>query len=399
MKIRNIILRRTYDSRSRETLEAEFHPVNLPKIFAAVPSGKSRGKREAMVFPFQKAKFAFLRHLAAKLTGKNFKSVAEFDEILLRTDRTENKNILGGNLTLALSLAFAKALAMSRSRALWQLLNREFFEPGDLRKRPLIFANFINGGLHADNNLDLQEFQVIVKPQKSLFSTTNQLAELFFRLGAHLKKNSGSSALAVGDEAGFSANFPKNFSALALLEKLIPSRALMGIDAAASNFYRQGHYLFERKTLSRPRLLRVYESYFKNFKKLLAIEDPFSEDDPAGFLNLRDKAKKDKWIIGDDLTTTNPRNIEHCAAAGLINAVVIKPNQIGTLTETAAAIRTAKRFKLKTVISHRSGEVEENFIIHVARASGADAVKIGAPARERIYKYNELIRIYDKNGF
>jgi enolase len=167
----------------------------------------------------------------------------------------------------------------------------------------------------------------------------------------------------------------------------------LGIDVAANSFYRDGRYVFEGKKTSTDDLVRCYVCYFKKSKLMWSVEDPFAENDFGGFALLKNKLNTG-WIVGDDLTVTNPFLIKRFSSEGLINAVIIKPNQIGTMSEACDAIRVAKQHKLKCIVSHRSGETEDTFIIHLAKASSADGVKIGAPTRERMVKFNELIRLY-----
>jgi enolase len=194
-------------------------------------------------------------------------------------------------------------------------------------------------------------------------------------------------------------DFSNNYEPLKILEKLIFKRRLrkefsLGLDIAASSFFKNEKYAFEGKTLKGEQLMRIYLSYFLSLKSLISLEDPFAEKEPVEFYKLREMVPQ-KWIVGDDLTVTNPRLVEKYAQEKVINAVIIKPVQNGTVSGTCQAIQTARNQKLKTIVSHRSGETEDVFILHLAKACSADGVKIGAPCRERIYKFNELVRLYD----
>ncbi len=398
MKIKNIVPREIFDSRGEPTLEIELIAENKFSFRAQIPSGKSRGKNEAAVFSFKQAKKS-VQKIKKFLQNKNFSSIHQLDKYLIKQDNTDNKKNLGGNVMLGISIAFARALAHRQKQELWQVLQSEFFKKEKRRvKTPLIFSNLINGGTHAENNLDFQEYLVIVKPSLSLIKDVEQLIAFYKKLGLRLKKQFKLSKLILGDEGGYSLNFKNSFEPLLILKSLIKKSRLtkkfkLGLDAAASNFYKNKKYLFGKKTLSTQELLKIYGQELKKNRLFHSIEDPFFENDYAGFKALTAELKG-KLIIGDDLTTTNPLTIEKCAKQKLINAVIIKPNQIGTVFETCQAINMAHKNKLKCVISHRSGETEDNFIIHFARASNAYGVKIGAPARERLLKFDELLKIY-----
>lgn len=404
MKIKNITVREIFNSRGETTIEVCLENEKKIKFFSEIPGGKSRGSNEAIVFSYARVKKVLERGLVAWLKKNNFNSIKQFDSFLLKQDNTKNKGKLGGNLTLGLSLAFSRALAFERKQEIWQMLQAEFFPSSKLKankiqRPPLIFSNLINGGAHSNNNLDIQEYLVVVKAQRPLADSIRRLIDFYQLLGQVLRKKYKTHNLPLGDEGGYDLNFQNNLEPLLLLGKLIKKHRLgqdfnLAIDAAASTFYQNSHYFFENKKISRQQLQQVYLDYFKKAKGLLSIEDPFYEKDFAGFQELK-KAIGEKWIVGDDVTATSPSLIEKGATEKLINAVIIKPNQIGTVTETCQAIETARRHKIKIIVSHRSGETEDNFIIHLAKASAAEAVKIGAPVHERILKFNELIRLYE----
>jgi len=398
MKIKDATLREIFDSRGEPTIGVCLANPQGREFCAQVPSGKSRGKCEAAVFPPGKCT-RILNKIRGVIKKKNFGSVSAFDRFLIALDGTPDKSRLGGNLMLGLSMAFARAFAERKHGELWQFLNKEFFRPEDTRRKPLIFSNLINGGLHAKNNLDFQEYLVIAETVGSYEKTVEDLIRLYENLGAFLAKRVRGGLMPIGDEGGYAVNFRDNFEPLRVLEFLISKMKLknfhLGIDVAASSFYKSSDYRLGREKIRTDDLVALYARRFFAADNFLSIEDPFAESDIYGFKSLTEKARSlSKWVVGDDLTVTNPALIESAAESQEINAVIIKPNQIGTVTETCEAIRTAKEHKLKVIVSHRSGEVEDNFIIHLARACGADGLKIGAPARERIAKFNELLRIY-----
>jgi enolase len=399
MKIKNLSVQQIFDSRGEPTIEVGVLDGKNRWFFAQVPSGKSRGKNEAKVLNFRNAERVLKKQVKKAIIEKNYNSIRALDNSLLRLDPTKNKSRIGGNLTLGISVAFSRMLAAEKRKEIWQILRSEFFSNAkSLNKKPLIFSNLINGGLHANNNLNIQEYMVMARSAPSVAAAVKKLIDFYHNLGIFLKKERVARNIPIGDEGGYAINFKNNFEPIAILEKLIykyrlQKKFLIGLDAAATNFYKGKKYLFDRKRFSAEHLADEYVRYFKNSKLLFSIEDPFAENDLKGFSLLRKKLPK-ALIIGDDLTTTNPAEIKRNASQNLINAVIIKPNQIGTVSETCEAIKIAKKYDLKTIISHRSGETEDNFIIHLARASSAYGVKIGAPARERLLKFDELTRIY-----
>lgn len=399
MKLRDMAVRKIFDSRGEPTIAVDLIDGGGSRFTAEVPSGKSRGKREAAVFGYEKAREVVSRTIRGRITDWDFATVRDLDNFLIKLDGTERKEKLGGDVTLGISVAFARALAFRGGRELWELLNGEFFEGKDGKERPAIFSNLINGGVHAGNNLAIQEYLAILKPAASFEESVETLLRLYEKVGTFLAGERKDRNLPIGDEGGYAVDFQNNFEPVAVLEERIRDLELgavcsIGLDAAASSFYKDGAYQFEGKALSTEELAEVYAGHFEKSERLTYIEDPFSEEDRDGFRQLREKAGS-ALIVGDDLTTTNPASIAECARDGLINAVIIKPNQIGTVSEACEAMRSAKKNGLRYIVSHRSGETADSFIIHLAKAGGAYGVKIGAPVRERMPKFNELIRIYD----
>ena len=400
MRFEDIKIHEIFDSRGESTLEVEVLDEKLNSFSAQIPSGKSRGKREAAVLTFVEAKKVVDLLLKKELVHKNFSSIKDLDNFLIALDGTENKDKLGGNLMLGVSIAFARGLAHKESKELWQVLKDEFWGGLISEKRPLIFSNLINGGAHAGNNLDIQEYMVVVNPKDQEYVDTVKILINFYKeLGKFLQTKYKLDKLIIGDEGGYAINFGSNFEPIKIMQNLIESAGLkdsfsLALDVAASNFYKDGKYNFGGHEISSTKLNQVMLDYLINSSLLMSVEDPFSEVDFDAFRDFNAKCP-DKWVVGDDLTVTNPELIEKFSKEKLVSAVIIKPNQIGTVSESCRAIRVAQENGLKTIVSHRSGETEDVFIIHLAKAGNVDAVKIGAPVRERIVKFDELIRLYD----
>lgn len=396
MRISDIIVRNIFDSRGEPTIEIGVRCGERTHT-AQIPSGKSRGTREASVFaPAEAAVSA--RLVRELMCVRSFSSIAEIDAFLSSYDGTPAKTVIGGNVALGISIAAARALAAERKEEIWELIRKEYFASMKKDAPPLIFSNFINGGAHANNTLDIQEYLVIARTSASMRETIEKLISLYRKTGDYLKHARGLKGIPIGDEGGYSLDFEDNFKPLSLLDARIREHGLggiwfLGIDAAASHFGGKGSYVFEGKQMERKALAERYERYASELGNLMSFEDPFGEDDAEGFSLMR-RALPDRWIVGDDLTTTDAGAIRKHTEGGAINAVIIKPNQIGTVTESCKAILAAQSCGAKTIISHRSGETDDTFIIQLAKAAGADGVKIGAPVKERLTKFNELMRLY-----
>lgn len=400
MIIRSIRIRQIFDSRGEPTIEVELLDEKGEWFRASVPSGKSRGSREAAVFDLEEARVAE-RYLSDVLIGKKFDSVRALDEKMKNADGTPAKSKIGGNVMLGVSIAGSRILAEEANLPLWELLRREFFgNVSEPSHPPLIFSNLINGGAHAKNNLDIQEYMIVVRTKGSYEESISKLISLYRHLGEGLSRvHMEGMRVPLGDEGGYAVNFKDNFAPIAILEKYAEERNRenifsIGIDVAASSFFREGRYTFEGIPRRGKDLLEKYISYFKQSKLLCTIEDPFAESEPEMFGKLLD-AVETKWVVGDDLTVTTPFSIEEYAKKKKINAVIIKPNQIGTVSEACDAMNSARENGIKTIVSHRSGETEDIFIIELAKAGSADGVKIGAPTKERMIKFNELIRLFE----
>lgn len=397
MKIKEVGVREIFDSRGEPTIE--FYLVSgVGRRFAAqIPSGKSRGTREAAVLPFAEARTATRDILRKRISRKTFGSLKTFDSFLIGLDGTPNKQRLGGNVMLGASIAFARALAHGRKRELWETLAVEFKDLGPHNRPPYIFSNLINGGAHARNNLDIQEYLVIARPQRPLAETVRILVSFYRLLETFLQTTKRLARVPIGDEGGFAADFANNEEPLRILAGLIKKEKLtrefsLGLDCAATSFHSAQGYKFDGMLRSPAELLTIYRGYRSRIPLLASFEDPFAENDGEHFGALK-RAEPRALVIADDLTVTDPALIER--ERNRISGVIIKPNQIGTLSETMEAIRTTHRRGLRSIVSHRSGETGDPFLVHVAKAGGAYGVKIGAPARERLSKFNELIRLYD----
>ena len=400
MKIQNIDLHIIPDSRGEDTLE-----VNMTsggnRVTASVPSGKSKGKNEAFGLEPGKAleKFAGIK---SQLLEKDFSSLEEFDNFLISLDGTPKKENLGGNLTLVLSLGFTKLLAKTEGLELYEEIAKISGPPagGKAEKLPLCFFNLIEGGVHAKDSLPFQEYLYIPEtnsPKESLeevMLVIKELGEKIHRQYEHLRQ---------GDEGGYTIPSNDPMQGLEVLQGAsqgVPLRtqgdALYSLDVAASTFYHDGLYLVGDKTMTRDQLLSYYQSLATGYR-LLSLEDPFSEDDLEGFVNLTRELGEKVWIVGDDITTTNPESIKIAHEKNAINAVIIKPNQIGSVTETIEAANLAKSFGWKIIVSHRSGETKDTFIADLAVGLGADGLKSGCPLQqERLVKYQRLIEIEEK---
>jgi enolase len=400
MILEDIKIHEIFDSRGESTLEVEVLDEKLNSFSAQIPSGKSRGKKEAVVLSFLEAKKVVDLVLKKELVHKKFNSIKDLDNFMMGLDGTPNKQNLGGNLMLGVSIAFARAVAHKENKELWQVLRQEFWGGLISEKKPLIFSNLINGGAHAGNNLDIQEYIVVVNSKDQDYTASiKSLIDLYKELGKSLQSKYKLDKLIIGDEGGYAINFESNFEPIKIMQDMIISGGLkdifsLALDVAASNFYKDGKYNFGGNEISSEKLDQILLDYLVRSNLLMSIEDPFDEEDLKGFKDFNDKCP-DKWIVGDDLTVTSPELIEKFSKEGLISGVIIKPNQIGTVSESCQAIRVAQENGLKTIVSHRSGETEDVFIIHLAKAGDVDAVKIGAPVRERIMKFDELIRLYN----
>ncbi len=399
MRIKDFGINEIFDSRGNSTIEVGIAVGNGLAFYSSLPAGKSRGSEEAAVLPFAAASSAANRKRLGAITNRDFKTQRSFDEFLIALDGTKNKRKLGGNVMLGLSMSFARGLAAEKREEVWEFLQEEFFgaSGGAAVWEPVIFSNLVNGGEHAANNLDIQEYMVLAGTKGGVKSAVKKLIAFYGALGERLSSLKRAANIAVGDEGGYSLDFKNNLEPLAILADLIREKKFsgsfrLGMDAAANGFFSDGKYRFDGKTVTTGNLAAIYERYFKKIPALYSIEDPFAERDVSGF-SLLSETLQDKIVVGDDLTVTNRELIGKYAGEGIIGGVIVKPNQAGTVTEAAEALREARDRGIKAIVSHRSGETDDVFIIHLAKAARAYGIKIGAPVRERIFKFNELLRI------
>lgn len=401
MKIHDIVGKIIQDSRGAETLEATMFWDNNGQIMSAsasAPSGKSTGVHEAFVFEPSKA-LAMLESIKQDVLAKDFASQKEFDDFLIALDGTENKERLGGNLILVLSLAFARIKAREEGKELFRYIRdiSGLEIVGNRMVRYPIF-NVINGGAHANNKLDFQEFQVI--PMVEGFAEALRVGKEYYeKLGEAIRQKFGAENVSLGDEAGYSAPFESNEEAIALMKSVIVANNFqlrVGLDAAASGFFEDGGYMVEGGRVSSQELLGMYHDLIFRYD-ILSLEDPFEQEAFGDFKMLYQRLNQgnlDTMLITDDLTTTNPKRFEHAIREQVGNTILIKLNQIGSLSETLRVVRMAYSNNWKVIVSHRSGETMDDFIADLAVAVGAWGLKSGAPGKpERLVKYERVIAI------
>lgn len=409
--IREIRAREILDSRGNPTVEVEIELEDGTRARAAVPSGASTGKFEALELRdgdpkrydgkgVLKAVDNVHKVIAPALVGTDACDQRALDEKMLELDGTPNKSRLGANAILGVSLAAARAAAQSQDVPLYRHLMDLIGETTP--RLPIPLMNVLNGGVHADNSLDIQEFMIVPIGAKNFQEALRMGAETFHALQALLKKRGLSAA--VGDEGGFAPQLPESEEGLrALMEAIeragyVPGEEIaLALDVAASELFveEQGVYHLEGKTLTAEALIALYEEWLERYP-LISIEDGLAEEDWDGWQKLTERLSGRVQLVGDDLFVTNPERLQRGIDRGIANAILIKPNQIGTLTETLETIRLAKGAKYRTIISHRSGETEDPFIADLAVGTAAGQIKTGSLSRgERTAKYNQLLRLED----
>jgi len=414
-KIHSIKTREILDSRGNPTVEVDLE-TNLGIFRASVPSGASRGKYEAVELRDGGKRYHGMGVLKAvnnvnkiitpKLKGKDVTRQKEIDELLIKLDGTENKSKLGANAILAVSMAVCRAGAKAQNFSLWKHISK-LAEVRHLPILPRPSVLMIEGGAHAGNELDFQEF--MISPQQKTFSRNLQIAsEIYHQLKEIIKQKYIDLGINVGDEGGFAPPVRVPEEALNLILEAAKNLGYQNkikiiLDVAASQFYAKGTYKTRIGAFSREGLLKYYSDLIQKYP-ILALEDPFAEDDFEGWellmLNINKRINKRNsklLIIGDDLLATNHKRIKLAEEKKACNAVIIKMNQIGTITETIEAAKLAKSYGWKIIVSHRSGETCDDFVADLAVGIGADFIKTGAPARgERVAKYNRLLRIEEE---
>ncbi|MBQ2389945.1 MAG: phosphopyruvate hydratase, partial [Clostridia bacterium] len=408
--IKKVKARQIFDSRSNPTVEAEVILENDISTLGAVPSGASTGSHEAIELRdggndyngkgVLKAVENVNSTINGILCGKDAESIAQIDQLMIEADGTKNKSKLGANATLAVSIACAKAAARANNQPLYK-----FIGGNDAVTLPVPMMNILNGGAHADNNIDIQEFMIMPFGAKSFAQAMKMGTEIY----ASLKKilhNKGLST-AVGDEGGFAPNLASDEQALDLLTEAIISAGYkpgedikIALDAAASEWYKSGEYIQpkSRKKMTSDELICYFEKLVDKYP-IFSIEDPLAEDDFDGFRKITEKLGNKVQIVGDDLFVTNSERLQKGIEEKAANAILIKPNQIGTISETISTVKLAQSNNYNTIMSHRSGETEDSTIADLAVALNCGQIKTGAPARsDRVAKYNQLLRIEEELG-
>ncbi len=402
-KIENIRSQKILDSRGNWTLETKVTLDDGSVGVQPVPSGASVGENEAVYIDVEKASDFVSTSINDVLIGKDPSDQKNIDEILIKMDGTPNKSRLGANSIISVSMACAKAAAVSSGLELYQYLSLLFSGKqklnGDL-KFPTPIFNIINGGEHAKNKLSFQEFMVI----PALNTPYNKALQMGVNVYKDLKKIliKEDFETGVGDEGGYE---PKGLSARTALDFLEQAASVQyepgndiffGLDIAAGSFYENGKYCIDEENLnlSSDQVIKYYEDLFMHYK-IIYLEDPMFERDEFGWTKFYKQNSNNYMIVADDLVVTNPKILERISKEKMANAVIVKPNQIGSLTETLDFVRLAKKSKMDIVISHRSGDNPDSFISDLAVAVEANFMKSGAPARgERVAKYNRLLEIF-----
>jgi enolase len=404
-----IVAREILDSRGNPTVEVEVGLDDGSIGRAAVPSGASTGAFEAIELRdgdkgrylgkgVEKAVSNVEDRIAEELIGYEADEQRLIDEKMLDLDGTTDKSELGANAVLGVSLAVAKAAANSAELPLYRYLGGP-----NAHLLPVPMMNILNGGAHADSNVDVQEFMVAPIGAATFSEALRTGAEVYHALKSVLKKKGLSTGL--GDEGGFAPSLPSNASALDLIAEAVQAAGfalgtdiVFAMDVAATEFHRDGSYVFEGSPKSTEEMINYYAKLAETYP-IVSIEDPLAEEDWAGWSAMAAQLGTKLQIVGDDLFVTNPTRIARGIAEGAANAVLVKVNQIGSLTETLDAVDLAHRAGFRTMMSHRSGETEDTTIADLAVAVGSGQIKTGAPARsDRVAKYNQLLRIEEQLG-
>jgi enolase len=416
-KIEHICAREILDSRGNPTVETEVTLTGGVMGRAQVPSGASTGSFEAIELRdgdkkrylgkgVLKAVSHINQDIAEAVLNKAFNvqnTQTEFDQFLIELDGTENKSRLGANAILGVSMAFAKAMAQIKKQPLFQYFGELY--GADQFQMPVPMMNVINGGAHADNNVDIQEFMILPISAPNMPEAIRFGAEIFHALKAELKQH--NMLTSVGDEGGFAPNLTSNQAALELIVKSIEKAGFkpgqdiyLGLDVAASEFYDADKKVYnlasENKLLTSAELVALYKNWANNFP-IITIEDGMHEQDWAGWHTLTQELGNQLQLVGDDLFVTNTKLLQKGIDQKIANSILIKLNQIGTVTESIKTIRLARDNGYTTIISHRSGETEDTTIADLSVGVNSGQIKTGAPSRtDRVAKYNQLIRIAEQ---
>jgi enolase len=406
--IKEVTAREILDSRGNPTVEVE---VKLDNGFigrAAVPSGASTGAFEAVELRdggkryLGKGVEIAVKNINDKISkvviGLKAEEQRVLDEKMISLDGTKNKSVLGANAILGVSLAAARAASLSANQSLFKFLGGN-----EAKILPVPMMNILNGGSHADTNVDIQEFMVAPIGADTFKESLRWGAEIYHSLKSVLKKK--GLVTSIGDEGGFAPNLASNRAALDLILEAVEiagfkagSDIALAMDVAATEFYEDGSYNFEGKKLTSDQMISYYSELVSAYP-LVSIEDPLDEDDWAGWAKLTSELGQKVQIVGDDLFVTNPERLQRGIDSNTANALLVKVNQIGSLTETIDAVNLAHKNGYRSMMSHRSGETEDTTIADLAVALNCGQIKTGAPARsERVAKYNQLLRIEEELG-
>jgi enolase len=411
MKIQRVHAREVLDSRGQPTVEVEVTLKNGAVGRATVPSGASTGAHEAVELRdggkrfFGKGVARAVRNvnerIAPRLRGKEARDQQALDDMMIALDGSPNKGKLGANAILGVSLAAAHAQARAQGSSLYRYLGGV-----QARTLPVPMLNVLNGGAHADNNVDVQEFMIVPYGVRSFKEALKTAAEIFQTLKKVLHDRSLSTS--VGDEGGFAPRVASNGEAIELLLEAIThagyqpgTQVALALDVASSEFYDDGKYIFKKsdgRERSRDDMVRLYEDWVRQYP-IISIEDGCAEDDWEGWKGLTRALGQKVQLVGDDLFVTNRLRLQRGIDSGVANSILVKVNQIGSLSETLATMALAKQAGYTTIMSHRSGETEDVTIADLAVATDAGQIKTGAPCRgERTAKYNQLLRIEEELG-
>ena len=409
-EIERVTAREILDSRSNPTLEASVYLAGGAVGVASVPSGASTGTHEACELRdteneryLGRGVHGAMHHvhdvISPAIAGKDASRGAVVDHAMCELDGTENKSRLGANAILSVSLATARAAAMACGLPLYRYLGGE-----SARRLPVPMLNIINGGAHAKNNLEIQEFMIVPIGLGALTEAVRASSEIYHALGSILKRKGFS--VGVGDEGGFAPDLSSDREAIELIIEAIETAGYntgevqIALDVASSEWFSGGRYRFTKsgKETDADSLIEYYSSLVSDYP-IISIEDGLAEDDFRGWRTLTERLGGRVMLVGDDLFVTNEKRLSLGIESGIGNSILIKPNQIGTLTETLRVIRRAADAGYKFIISHRSGETEDTFISDLAVAVGAPFIKAGAPCRtDRVAKYNRLMKIEAELG-
>ncbi len=406
--IKSVNAREILDSRGNPTVEVDVYLEDESFARAAVPSGASTGAFEAAELRDGGTRYLgkgvadavanVKNKIAPAVVGRDAFDQRGLDQAMIDLDATVNKSSLGANAILGVSLAVAKAAAQSKNQPFYS-----FIGGPSANLLPIPMMNILNGGAHADTNVDIQEFMIAPIGADSFKEALRWGAEIYHNLKAVLKKR--GLATSIGDEGGFAPNLDSNRAAFDLIVEAVEkagykvgSQIALAMDVAATEFYQNGKYAFEGGSLTAAEMIAYYKGLVDSYP-MVSIEDPLSEDDWDGWKSITTELGQRVQLVGDDLFVTNPARLARGISEGTANALLVKVNQIGTLTETLDAVAMAHKAGYRSMMSHRSGETEDTTIADLAVAAYCGQIKTGAPARsERVAKYNQLLRIEEELG-